>query len=272
MPHPSVSVRTLLASLIALISALIAREVVAAQLVAANTNAALARDLSYLVVPAILATMALPVWHSAKTFFKEQFRRLDLNWSLIVTSIVIGVLLRVAWWSQLVAGIALGIYSDSSGSVTATPSFSFSCPSPLSLALGVLVMVGLVPIIEEMIHRGIVISALRRYGTSLAVVLSALLFAVLHRQSTWLFVFASGMVFAAMYIRVESLWPSTVAHATFNVIYLLDWRCLTGQWNPQSDSLPDLTTATVALLCLSLCLLGIYLCIRRLLPEHKRLR
>jgi membrane protease YdiL (CAAX protease family) len=205
-----------------------------------------AADLSYLVVPPTLIVLLLPIWRTERSFVARQFRLANLTCKVVITGIGIGVMLRLLWWAQLVAGVSFGVYASDSQSAVG-PTFAFSCPGTAAMALGMLTMVLLTPVIEEVIHRAYIINALRPLGRPIAILGSAAVFAIFHRSGTWVFVCLAGVVFAWLYWYTQSLWLSLIAHATFNGLTLLDWRCLTGQWNPRAADIPLMETGITAL-------------------------
>jgi membrane protease YdiL (CAAX protease family) len=81
-----------------------------------------------------------------------------------------------------------------------------------------LVLVVVAPLTEELLFRGLILRGLlQRYGTVPAVMLSALLFALVHANP---YQFASaitmGVFLAWLLVRTRSLWPCIIAHALFN--------------------------------------------------------
>ena len=89
--------------------------------------------------------------------------------------------------------------------------------------VGLVVFGGLaVPFAEELFFRGVVYSALRRYGPVLATLASAALFGIAHGVSVVLVVaFLLGVVNAVLVERSGSIWPAVLAHATNNTIALV---------------------------------------------------
>ena len=85
--------------------------------------------------------------------------------------------------------------------------------------VGLVVFGGLaVPFAEELFFRGVVYSALRRYGPVLATLASAALFGIAHGVSVVLVVaFLLGVVNAVLVERSGSIWPAVLAHATNNM-------------------------------------------------------
>jgi membrane protease YdiL (CAAX protease family) len=86
------------------------------------------------------------------------------------------------------------------------------------LALGGLV----IPFAEELLFRGVLFGALRRYGPVLAGLVSATVFGLAH---VWpplvLFAFVVGVVHAWMRERSGSIWPAVVSHAVVNTLSIV---------------------------------------------------
>lgn len=76
----------------------------------------------------------------------------------------------------------------------------------------------LVPIGEELLFRGVVTTALLRYGAVVGVVGGALLFALLHGLNiVFPVAVLQGIVAGELYRRSRSLWPSIVVHMMCNL-------------------------------------------------------
>jgi membrane protease YdiL (CAAX protease family) len=83
---------------------------------------------------------------------------------------------------------------------------------------GLITLVVVAPLTEELFFRGLVLRAfLHRYSVGTAIVLSALLFAVGH-ANPWQFASAAvgGLLLGWLYWRTGSLIPCFLAHASFN--------------------------------------------------------
>lgn len=76
----------------------------------------------------------------------------------------------------------------------------------------------LTPIVEELLFRGIILSAFKAYfGEKAAIVLSALVFGIMHWnpiQSTYAFLL--GLVLAYIYLKTQSIYSAIIFHMIFN--------------------------------------------------------
>ncbi len=272
MPQHRISRTTIIAVLTATTAALIARAWLQVQLVDDGMQQALAADVSYLVVPPILLILLFPLWRSEKMFVKSLFRWESLSWRIVLTAIAIGILLRLSWWSQLIAGVSFGFYRSGNLDAAVGPSFSFGCPPPAVLAVGILITAVLVPLIEEITHRGYMQTFLERRGVIVAILLSAAIFAVFHRLSSWPFALFAGIVLGVQYWATRSLWSSVIAHATMNGLILLDWRCQSTSWNPRTGDLPLWFPGIVATLVFVICLIGLILLLQKMTTGARAIR
>lgn len=86
----------------------------------------------------------------------------------------------------------------------------------VSFAFTVLV----VPIIEELYFRGIILPALaKKYGWIIGIAGSSAIFAVLHGQyNVMIYTFILGCVLSVMYIRLKSIVPGIIVHVINNAV------------------------------------------------------
>jgi membrane protease YdiL (CAAX protease family) len=83
-------------------------------------------------------------------------------------------------------------------------------------------IVTFVPLVEELMFRGIGLSLLRRYGDRTAMLLSGVAFACVHGLVEGLVVFtAFGAGLAWLRLRTSSIWPCIAVHAIFNGVALI---------------------------------------------------
>lgn len=88
--------------------------------------------------------------------------------------------------------------------------------------LAVMVIV-IAPVVEELAFRGVVVGGLRRgLGVWPAVVVSAVLFAMVHLAPvTWPGLFVFGLALAVLRLRTGSLLPPVLAHVAFNAVTVI---------------------------------------------------
>ena len=81
----------------------------------------------------------------------------------------------------------------------------------------------LLPFLEELLHRGVVFGRLRRrMGMWPAVLVSALVFAMLHfNMVQFIYAFLLGIVFALFVEKTGHLYPAVVAHVVANGIAVI---------------------------------------------------
>jgi len=209
-----------------------------------------AHHLAYLVVPPILLLMLAPVLLQHRKFLQRLFGPGGLTLRLALTAVALGVTLRIVWWSQLIARVALGLTVSGDRQAIAGPVMSFACPPLHWLLLGALVMVIFIPLMEETVDRGLLQSAFVHRGPLPAILISALIFAAFHPPSSYVFVFLMGIVFGIQFWLTGSLWTTVITHASYNGLIQFDWHCLQAQWNPPPATLPQLVPGVTALLVL----------------------
>ncbi|NWF37954.1 CPBP family intramembrane metalloprotease [Mariprofundus sp. NF] len=96
-----------------------------------------------------------------------------------------------------------------------------TAPPWLSGLAGLLLMVLLAPVVEELLFRGLIFRLLRQsFGMLLSVLLSAGCFALMHGQPEWPQIFG-GLVFALAYEWSRNLWIAIALHAAGNTAILL---------------------------------------------------
>ena len=94
----------------------------------------------------------------------------------------------------------------------------------------VLLVVSLGPLVEELLFRGVLLSALlQRWGTAAAVLLSSLIFALAHLPGLGWQAFALpdllllALALTWLRLRSGSIWPSVVAHGANNLLAVAAW-------------------------------------------------
>lgn len=76
------------------------------------------------------------------------------------------------------------------------------------------------PVIEEILMRGFVLDGLKnKYGVGVALLLSALLFAILHfNMVQTLSAFVCGIILGLLYLKTNSIPCCIIAHCGYNLV------------------------------------------------------
>lgn len=246
------------ATLISLVAALFAREFLRAQLIDSGHSAGLAKDLSYLAVPVILVILMWPILHRHRAHIRYIFRIAALTPRIVVGGIIVGFLARLIWWCHLVAGISFGLIGESGIGQAFGPTFQFECPDPGVIVLGIVVTAGLTPVVEETVHRGLLLSSLLHRGRLVAILVSTLIFTLAHAPSGYVAVLFLGLILALQYAWTGAIWFALATHATYNALIQLDWICLNGRWQPGAEQLPLTVVGVIASLLLLLATALVY--------------
>jgi len=225
-------------------SSLFIREFLRLKLGEAGTDAATAKHLSALVGFAVLGILMWPLIRNLGPQVKSLFRKPDSWLRLIAYSVAIGLAFRVASWAWMVTRIAFGFHGPGDPGLAAGPMFWWACPPASYLVLSIFVMAVLTPAIEEVINRGLILCSLLKKSKTLAIVLSAALFSILHIYEGIPLAFAFGIVAAIQMLNYRTLWGTIIAHSTFNFVNTIDTDCLQGVWIPESTS-PSLGAASL---------------------------
>lgn len=90
-------------------------------------------------------------------------------------------------------------------------------------ALIILCIAGVIPLMEELLFRGVFLFGLsRRYGAAFGVLLSAVLFGVVHLGAVpALYASVAGLVLGWLALTTGSVWPGVALHAAFNAVPVL---------------------------------------------------
>ena len=92
-----------------------------------------------------------------------------------------------------------------------------------NMVIRILSVMILAPVVEEIVFRGLIFSRLKRgMKTWIAIVISSVLFALMHGQLLWiLYTFVIGFVFAVVVEQTKSLNASILCHMAFNSVSVL---------------------------------------------------
>lgn len=106
----------------------------------------------------------------------------------------------------------LGISNNTATSSMVSDSFS-------GMIVSLLVTAIIPAFSEEFLFRGIILGKLRKYGDSFAVIVSALMFGLIHGNIVQFpFAFVCGLGFGLLVVKTNSLLPSMIAHFLNNLL------------------------------------------------------
>lgn len=207
----------------------------------------------YEVIAGVIALIAFG-WLLHKKQMLHMSSR-DLKGSQLLFCLGIG--LGLALISKM--AIVLGVLSQE-------PITEQNVPDPFFWAVSLATTVVLIPIVEELLFRGILFGSFcRAFSYKIAIVLSAVLFMLVHSMVSWPSVFVIGVLLAWLYWQTDNLAVTMVIHGTVNFGSLLAiplYILLT-------------TNRTLGIMAgLLMVLLGIgitYLCIKKFLQKHDAL-
>ncbi|MGH8194342.1 MAG: lysostaphin resistance A-like protein [Woeseiaceae bacterium] len=224
------------------VAALFARSALETSLIRDGSEPRLAQHLSYLVVPPILLVLLCPYLARCKDSLRSLLRPADWTARVVLCSILLGLTLRITYWAVLTVLMWLGLVGTRDPKAIVGPLIGFDCPSPPVLLLSFAVMAVLTPVTEEVINRGFFLHALMPRGTTLALLLSAALFAVMHDPGSYPATFAIGLLLGTQMLNYRTLWAPILTHATYNAAAIVDWDCFRFVWNPPASD-PGLAVA-----------------------------
>ena len=94
----------------------------------------------------------------------------------------------------------------------------FKMPTQTSaIVFYVLTICVFAPLLEEFIFRGLILQSLRKFGDVFAIVISALLFGLMHGNLMQApFAFVTALAFGYFVIKFNSIWVSVIAHCVIN--------------------------------------------------------
>lgn len=115
-------------------------------------------------------------------------------------------------------------YSDFMSEMTGE---AMATMAPYEIVLNFIVMSIVPGFCEEFLFRGAILSNLRPFGRTNAVVISAVLFALMHQNAgQLLYTFAAGIVLGLVYEYTGSIWNCTILHMLNNFVSVVQTAIL----------------------------------------------
>jgi len=138
---------------------------------------------------------------------------------LAVTSIGFGLMLCFcgdyisSWISAIFSSFGVTLTSTSEVSIPTSgmPLFLFFVSTAIAPA-----------IIEEFAMRAVVMQPLRKYGDRFAIIVTAIVFGLMHRNAVQgIFAFIAGVVFGYISVATKSIWTAVIVHSLNNAVYVV---------------------------------------------------
>lgn len=137
---------------------------------------------------------------------------------------------KVLFFTILAIGISIGagilinvvnLLFQQLGITLTTPSFGFTSDIGYNI-LNIISIVIVAPIFEELLYRGLILTALRKYGNLFAMVTTSLLFALAHGNFIQAFpIFFFSLILCYVVLRSNSLYVAIAIHLINNALSLL---------------------------------------------------
>lgn len=229
-----------------LISAMFLRSFCNVSLVDAGYHPVAAKNLSALAGFLALGILLTPLAGKVVPGIRRQFRS-PYSWSqLIAASTALGVTMWLGQFLALAAIVPLSWTGSGSFGAPASLALHLGCTNPKLLLLAAPIVAIATPIIEEIIHRGMIFRSLLRHGKITATVTSAILFAVMHEPATIPSAFIVGILLALQLLHYRTLWAPIITHAVTNLLAVVSTSCVEAYWRPGVTSW-NTVTATPAI-------------------------
>lgn len=111
---------------------------------------------------------------------------------------------------------------ENNGIVVPEVDISFSSLDPATLIIYFLCLCVFAPLIEEFLMRGCMLKILRRYGNWFAIIVSSVMFGLLHNNiGQGVSAVVIGIAFGTIAVKCESIWPTIILHALNNFLYFI---------------------------------------------------
>lgn len=118
----------------------------------------------------------------------------------------------------IVAGMITTLFNENGISVPEAD-FTVKSPSNYAIIIQLLYVCVIGPFIEELIYRGIIIKLISPYGKGIAVLMSALIFGLMHGNiSQAMSAFGGGLIYAMITVRYDSIAPTVIMHILNNTL------------------------------------------------------
>ena len=165
-----------------------------------------------MLLPAVIFIVIFKLQPTNIIITKQVKPAVGISFFLIGTTICLLANFPSNWISAILENFG---FQGSSQSIPVVPTI----PSYIMNALATAVVP---PFVEEFLFRGVILSQFRKYGDVFAVIASALLFGLLHRNfSQIVFAFICGLALGITLVRTNNIWIPLGIHMFVNGFYVL---------------------------------------------------
>lgn len=200
----------------------------------------------FLLLP-LLTWLVWLVVRREKGFVQRLFARSALTFRTCATGIFVGILAMALWWAQLTVRVAFGLQQAQAPVAFEHFAISMACPDWKILAMAAVTWLLLVPISEEFIHRGVILSGFAGRGPAFALIVSTLIFTAMHSGGSYLWIAFMGLAMGIAYWNSSALWLPMTIHASYDGLVAFDNLCLGINWIPAEENLPVLAAGIVGI-------------------------
>ena len=165
-----------------------------------------------MLLPAVIFIVIFKLQPTNIIITKQVKPAVGISFFLIGTTICLLANFPSNWISAILENFG---FQGSSQSIPVVPTI----PSYIMNAFATAVVP---PFVEEFLFRGVILSQFRKYGDVFAVIASALLFGLLHRNfSQIVFAFICGLALGITLVRTNNIWIPVGIHMFVNGFYVL---------------------------------------------------
>lgn len=172
----------------------------------------------------VLMAMAFAAAKSIRRLPLSSFgvRKVSVKW--LVVAVIFGII-----YSPVAGLLALGFVAITGGTNEAAGRVtSAGGGSLVALAVSFIFIAMLTPLAEEFIFRGIVTNGLARFGPWVAVLGSAIPFALIHGAPQIASTFILGVANALLMRHTKSVWPAVLLHGAYNATAVIAGAAIAG--------------------------------------------
>lgn len=151
-------------------------------------------------------------------FKKYKVSRMSGKDFLRFTALSFGLVTVGSFINIIITALISAISSSSGFSIEDTAVSIAPAGNPLWLDVIVYLYICLLgPVLEELIFRGVLLEGLRKYGNTFGIIMSSVLFGLMHQNfSQCIPAICMGIVWAYMAVKFDSILPSTLLHIINN--------------------------------------------------------